>query len=357
MSARRRGGRRSIGFVGVHADGRPGQATSQGEILADLFEGAGYRVRRASSVRRPLVRTLHQMAAVLCWRDVPVVVVDVFSGPSFRFAELAVAIARVRGRRPVLFLHGGALGDFARTRRDRVERLLDAADLVLAPSGFLAGAFRPWGYDVAVIPNVVPLAGGGSPRTSPPRPTLLWMRTFHEHYDPLGAVRAFALVAEAEPDARMTMAGADHGLLEATRREAERLGVADRVDLPGFLTGPAKERALLDHDVFLNTNLVDNTPVSLIEAAAAGMVPVAAAVGGIPFLVSNGVDGVLVPPGDPASAAVAVLELVADPGRYARLSAGAVALARRSSWPEVRAAWEQQLGFVDPEVFDPAGAP
>ncbi len=345
-----------IGFVGVHSGGRADQATSQGELLAARFAADGVRVRSTSSVRSPLLRTAHQAAAVLAWRDVPVVVIDVFSGDSFRFAELTSHLARLRGRRVVLFLHGGALGEFAATRRARVERLLRRADLVLAPSEFLAGTFRPWGYDVHVVPNVVPLGELGSPRPGPARPTLLWMRTFHEHYDPVGAVRTFALVAEQVPGARLTMAGADHGLLGATREEAARLGVADRVALPGFVSGGEKAVALREHDVFLNTNLVDNTPVSLIEAAGAGMVPVATAVGGIPHLVSDDVDAVLVPPSDPPAAARAVVGLLQDADRYARLSGGAVALARRSTWPAVRAAWAAELGFLDPGAFEPPEA-
>jgi glycosyltransferase involved in cell wall biosynthesis len=344
--------RPSIGFVGIHSGGRPGQATSQSEVLAALFAGEGVRVRSASVLRRPVLRTLHQLAAVLVWRAVPVVVVDVFSGPSFLMAELATRLARLRGRRVVLFLHGGGLGDFAATRRRRVERVLAGADDVLAPSEFLAEVFRPWGYDVRVVPNVVAAAEQGSPPRSAARPTMLWMRTFHEHYDPLTAVRALALIAERLPDARLTMAGADHGLLEATRREAERLGVGDRIDFPGYLSGDAKVRALRDHDLFLNTNVVDNTPVSLLEACGAGMVPVATAVGGVPHLVHDDVDAVLVPPGDAAAMAGAVAGLIDDPGRYSRLSRGAVELAGRSSWPEVRTRWFAELGFVAPATFD-----
>lgn len=351
------GPRGSIGFIGIHSGGRADQATSQSEVLAELFAGDGHRVRSASACRRPLVRTLHQAVAVLVWRGVPVVVIDVFSGRSFRMAELAASLAALRGRRVVLFLHGGALGEFADRRRARVERLLRRADDIVAPSEFLAAVFRPWGYDVHVIPNVVEVPSGASlPRTTV-RPTMLWMRTFHEHYDPLTAIRAFGMVAEVLPDARLTMAGADHGLLAATRDEAEQLGVGHRVSFPGYLGGDAKARAMADHDVFLNTNVVDNAPVSVIEACAAGMVPVATAVGGVPFLIDDGGDGVLVPPGDPAALAGAVVDLVGDAARYARLSRGALALAGRSSWPRVREQWLTELALVAPAAFAAGGTP
>ncbi len=49
-------------------------------------------------------------------------------------------------------------------------------------------------------------------------------------------------------------------------------------------------------DIFLNTTNVDNTPVSVIEAQAAGLCVVSTNVGGIPFLLENGKDALLVPP-------------------------------------------------------------
>jgi glycosyltransferase involved in cell wall biosynthesis len=347
--------RPAVGLVGIHSGGRPGQAVSQSEVLAGHFRADGVRVRSASSLRHPVLRTLHQAAAVVAWRGVPVVVVDVFSGRSFRMAEIASWLARRRGRRVILFLHGGGLGRFAPAHRRRVARVLERADAVLAPSEFLARTFRPWGHEVRVIPNVVGVDPDRGPERDAPRPALLWMRTFQEDYDPLTAVRCLARVLEDLPEAHLTMAGPDHGLLEATRREAGRLGIGDRVTFPGYLDEAAKRREMAAHDVFLNTNLVDNSPVSVIEAAASGMVPVATAVGGIPDLLSDGADGVLVPAGDADAMAAAIVGLVGDPVRFRALSDGARALARRSTWREVRPRWSEELAFVAPAAFG-AGA-
>ena len=347
----------SIGFIGIHSGGRLGQAVSQSEVLVGHFTADGSRVRHASSLRHPVLRTLHQAVAVLAWRHVGVVVIDVFSGRSFRMAELTSRLARLRGRRVVLFLHGGGLGEFGPAHRRRVERVLQRADLVLAPSEFLAGVFRPWGHEVRVIPNVVGVDPSTAPARREARPALLWMRTFHEDYDPLMAVRCLARVLDDLPDAHLTMAGADHGLLETTRREAGRLGIGDRVSFPGYLDDTGKRREMADHDVFLNTNVVDNSPVSLIEAAASGLVPVATAVGGVPYLVSDGQDGILVPAGDHEAMAEAVVALVRDPARFRTLSEGARRMARRSTWPQVRRRWMDELAFVAPASFGAQEAP
>ncbi|MEZ5179697.1 MAG: glycosyltransferase family 4 protein [Acidimicrobiales bacterium] len=340
-----------LGFIGIHAGKRTDQPISQNETLALLFESVGYRVVRASAVRHPALRTLHQIVSLLRWRKVDAVVIAVFSGRSFWIADFASFLAkRVGHSKVILFMHGGNLGVFGPEHRAWVSRVYDRADLLLAPSDFLADAFRAWGYDVHVIPNVLSIQSYRYQPRTVARPNLLWMRTFHEHYDPLVAVEALARVAEVHPDATMTMGGADHGLLEATKARAAELGVADRIRFPGYLTPETKAQAFADHDVFLNTNIVDNMPVSVLEAAASGLVPVATAVGGIPALLTDGVDSRLVPAGDAEAIATAVLGLLEDPDAFAALSRGARELALRSGWPAVYARWREELHELLPHL-------
>jgi L-malate glycosyltransferase len=345
-----RGRRRPVlGFVGIHAGGRTDQPVSQSETLAELFVGAGYDVRTTSSLKWPPLRTLDQIVSILRWRRVDVLVVSVFSGDSFWIAELATRLGRLTGKRLVLFLHGGNLPVFGPQHRDWVERVLRRADLLVAPSAYLADTFRDWGLDVRIIANTLPIEQYEFVAREQARPALLWMRTFYDDYDPLMAVRVVERVAAVHPDVRVTMAGADQGLFAATVAEAGRRGVADRIDFPGYILPEAKATALAEHDIFLNTNVVDNMPVSVIEAAAAGLVPVATSVGGIPALLSDGHDSVLVAPHDDAAMADAVLALLDDPSRFAALSRRARALAEHSSWTAVQARWEQELSLLVPQ--------
>jgi glycosyltransferase involved in cell wall biosynthesis len=344
-----RHGRPVLGFVGIHAGRRTNQPVSQNEILAELFEQSGYKVRRASAIRLPPLRTLHQIVAILTWPTTDLLVVAVFSGRSFWVAELATRLGRLRGNRLVLFLHGGNLPVFGPGHRRWVERVFERADLVLAPSEYLASTFRAWGYDVRVIPNVLAIERYDYSPRDRAAPNLLWMRTFHEHYDPLMAVQVLHRVVQRCPDATLTMGGADHGLLDATRAEVARLGLEDRVTFAGYMLGERKRQAFADHDVFLNTNVVDNMPVSLLEASASGLVPVATAVGGVPAIIRDGDNGVLVDAHDVESMAAAVIGLIEEPDRFRSMSAAARELALRSSWPEVRRRWEEELALVLPQ--------
>jgi len=344
-----------LGFVGIHAGRRTDQPVSQNETLALLFESLGYRVRRTSAIKNQLFRTLHQLFAItFLWRDVDVVVIAVFSGKAFTMADFASLLSRRIGHKKVImFMHGGNLPVYGPANRRRVERVFNRADRLLAPSEFIAKAFRPWGYDITVIPNVLNLTRYPYVERTQARPALLWMRTFHEHYDPLLAVEVLARVAEEHPDVTLDMGGSDHGLLAATEQRATALGVVDRITFGGYLDFEAKLAAFARNDLFLNTNVVDNMPVSVLEASACGLVPVATDVGGIPDLLTDGVNSLLVPARDVDAMSDAVLGLLADPARYAELSRNARLLAERSSWTAVRPLWRDEIQALCPDLSVP----
>jgi glycosyltransferase involved in cell wall biosynthesis len=169
------------------------------------------------------------------------------------------------------------------------------------------------------------------------------MRTFEDIYDPSTAVRTVVELRSQGVDATLTMAGQDNGLLEPTRKLARELGVADSVGFPGFVAGSAKADLFDDHDIFLNTNLVDNAPVTVLEAAASGLVVVSTDVGGIPDLLADGESALLLRAGDPAAVADAVVDLLDHPDQAVRLVDSARAVAQRSGWPSVRDRW---LGLI-----------
>src|SRR4029079_1387395 len=111
-------------------------------------------------------------------------------------------------------------------------RLLALGDRVVAPSPYLA---RELGHlaDIEVIPNVIELDEYPFVLRGELAPRLWWMRTFHPLYHPELALEVLARLRVDHPDATLTMAGQDKGLLDATRAHAEALGVASAVRFPG----------------------------------------------------------------------------------------------------------------------------
>lgn len=330
-----------ICFVGPMMGSHEGWVVSPAETLADLFIRDGYQVRLTSARANPVLRMADAVLSLIAWRrEVDVVVVLVFSGRGFAMADVASRVARWLGKPVVLRLSGGSLPEFADRHSRWVRQVLARGSAWIAPSSFLAEFFRGWGYDVAVVPNTLPLERYPFRRRERLAPRLLWMRTFHEIYNPALAVEVLADLCRDHPEATLTMAGQEKGLLEEVRRLATRLGVAEAVRFAGFLNAEGKRLEFPRHDLFLNTNHVDNMPVSVVEAAAFGLPVVATRVGGISHLLRHEETALLVPDGDATAMAAAVRRLLSEPVLAARLSEGGRRLAESCAWDSVRWSWQ-----------------
>lgn len=122
-------------------------------------------------------------------------------------------------------------------------------------------------------------------------------------------LRAGSLVREKKPDARFALVGdgEERLSLEALSRE---LGMDGAVTFFGWRRDL---RAVYgDLDVVVNASRNEGTPVALIEALAAGKPVVATRVGGTPDLLGAGERGLLVPPGEPAALAAAILQTLEE---------------------------------------------
>ena len=96
-------------------------------------------------------------------------------------------------------------------------------------------------------------------------------------------------------------------------------------------------------DVFLNTTRVDNTPVSVLEAMACGLCIISTKVGGIPYLLDDEHDALLVPTDDASEMAKAVQRLITEDGLADRLSSNARRKAEQFDWSHVLPKWEKVL--------------
>ena len=121
---------------------------------------------------------------------------------------------------------------------------------------------------------------------------------------------AAVLVRKSLPEVRFAIVG-DGEARTSLQEEAARLGLSG----VAFFHGWRRDMAAVfgDLDVVVNSSRNEGTPVALIEALAAGLPVVATRVGGTPDLLGDGARGLLVPAGDPAALAAAVLATLREP--------------------------------------------
>jgi glycosyltransferase involved in cell wall biosynthesis len=336
-------------FIAANFLSSDGGSRSVVEDLAERMRAGGYELVTASHHRGGLARGAHMLATALLGRArYDAAVVDLYSGRAFLIGEALSFVLKLLGRPFVLVLRGGSLPRFAERHPRRVRACLARAAAVAAPSPYLLEAMRPFCDELRLLPNPVNADAYEARVRRTAEPRLVWLRSFHEIYNPSLAPRVVALLAGEFPDIRLTMVGRDKGdgSLQRTHEVAAALGVADRITFVGGVHKRDVPAHLSRGDIFLNTTDVDNTPVSVLEALATGLCVVSTNVGGVPHLLEDGRDALLVAPRDAGAMAAAVRRLLTDAPLAERLSRAGLQKAAGFDWSHVFPQWERLLASV-----------
>ena len=328
-----------------------GGMANQTRQLSELLFSAGARVELVQTNaayrpdwigRLPVVRALFRLLPFLwaLWQasgrsDLFHVMAN--SGWSWHlFAAPAIRVASLRGVPVVVNYRGGEAAAFLARSQRSVRTTLDAAALLVVPSGFLQAVFARHGIVSQVVPNIIDLKRFHPGSTRGPRGAhLVVARNLEPIYDNATALRAFAMISERYPDSRLTIAGTGPEL-DMLRALAIDLGVADRSQFPGRLDRDAMAALYRDADVMLNPSTVDNMPNSVLEALACAVPVVSTDVGGVPYIVRDGTSALLVQAGDPKAMAEAVMRLLDNPGFARTLSAAGSEVVRQYTWQAVK---------------------
>lgn len=206
-------------------------------------------------------------------------------------------------------------------------KVLREATHVICTTQFLAG--RVAGETQArihVIPNATSEVFSNQIKAeTPDQPTVLFVGYFRPEKNLIGLIRAFAMVVERIPEARLRLVGAptrdDSAYYEAVQQEIARLGSRDRVDVVGRLPQPAVATEMANASLLVLPSLQENFGLVLAEAMATGTPVVATRVGGVPFVVRDGETGLLVRPDDVDDLARKLIQLLQDHKARARMGA------------------------------------
>jgi glycosyltransferase involved in cell wall biosynthesis len=324
-------------------------------LLRQGLEADGYEVsflpvnprfpRRLAWLRRiPFARTLANQLlyapSLAALRSADVVHVFSASYWSFLLGPVpAMLAARMLGKRVVLHYHSGEAEDHLAHWGVRVHPWLRLAHVIVVPSLYLRDVFARHGHATRVIPNVVDLARFGYRERDPAGPRLLSTRNLEAHYGVDTTLKAFSLLKAQHPEASLTVAGIG-SQAPSLRRLARELGL-EGVRFVGRVEPEAMPELCDGCDLFVNASLVDNQPISILEAFAAGLPVATTPTGGIAEMVRHGETGLLVAPGDPVALARAVARLLEQPDRARDMARRARQEVEAYSWPRVRKSWQE----------------
>jgi glycosyltransferase involved in cell wall biosynthesis len=141
-------------------------------------------------------------------------------------------------------------------------------------------------------------------------------------------LEAFARLQARHPTLTLAIAG-DGPERPALEAQAQRLGIAPRVEFLGYRSSDHVRALLQESDVFVLPSFAEGVPVVLMEAMASGVPVVATRVAGVSELVEDGVSGFVVPPGDADALERAISTLLEDARLRARFGAAGRATVER----------------------------
>ena len=306
----------------------------------------GSKAQKALKAARAWLAFMARLATA----SVALLHVHIASDASFWRKALFIVPAHLLRVPYLLHMHGGDFAAFYRGRCGPVARaflrfLYRNAQLVVALSDEWRDALAEAipGIRLVVVPNPVEVPTLPAALAALP-PRVLYLGVVKEAKGSFDLLRAWPAVLAAQPDARLVLAGS--GEIDRARALAAELGVSKSVDTPGWTAGEAKAALLREATLFVLPSHFEALPMAVLEAMAAGLPVVATAVGGIPDVIDNGRDGVLIPLQDTQAIAAALVELLADSDR--RRALGTAARRRASETfsadvvvPRIEAIWER----------------
>jgi glycosyltransferase involved in cell wall biosynthesis len=268
-------------------------------------------------------------AAFRLWRAARRREVDVvhiclsLKGSAYRKAVIA-RVARHCGVPYVVHLHGGGFEFFwltagARLRR-AVDRIFTESAKVVLLGQYWVGVFAGWlpqtSSKIVVLPNSTPASITASEPSTDGRVRLVFLGELGRRKGSPQLMEALGRLA-GRKDWTATLAG--NGDVEETRASARRLGIADRVDIPGWLDSEETAEVLRQSDVLVLPTFIENLPMTILEAFACGVPVITTPVAAITEAVEHERNGLLVPVGDIEALTDAMRRLIEDPGLRRRL--------------------------------------
>jgi glycosyltransferase involved in cell wall biosynthesis len=272
-------------------------------------------------------------------------VVHVFSASywSFLLAPLpAIVAGRLYGKRVVLNYHSGEASDHLAHWGALVHPWLRMVYAIVVPSAYLRLVFARYGHLTSAVPNVVDLSRFGYRERDPLLPRLVSTRNLEAHYRVDTTIEAFALLKVRYPEATLTVAG--YGSQESRLESLARSLGVDGIRFVGRVEPEDMPGLYADADIFVNASVVDNQPLSVLEAFASGLPVVSTATGDIAGMVKDGETGRVIPPDDPAAMAKAVTDLLDDPEQAWDIARRARQEVEQYTWPRVREQWARVYG-------------
>lgn len=298
-----------------------GGISVQVKLLRDLLRCDGYSCDILSTKGSVTKRIEAVFGLLSKGRKYDVFHIHACSDRGFLPAVLGINIGRLLKKRIVLTFHGGGAEGFFQKKPKFVKRYLTRTSANIVLSGFIGRVFDKYGIPYTVIPNILEVGDAAYRVRDGIKPRFISIRSFTETYNIKCTLKAFQAVQEKYPDASLTLLG--NGPLKSELEQFVTDNHLQNVTFVGQVPNTEIYRYLDAADIMVSSSRFDNMPVSVLEGFKAGLLVIASKVGGVPYMIEDGQNGLLFESNNDSQMADRMIEAVDNPDATRRMMANA----------------------------------
>ena len=272
-----------------------------------------------------------------------IILVDIFGYRAFIYDSLAILYGKIASKKIIVYVHGGDMAEWIDKYPRWYKYILSLPELVITPNKYLGLILEERGIKVHMhIPTFIDEKNYTFNLRTKINPNILYMRGMHRLYNPKMAIKAFSIIKKKIPNAKLTF------VTNYCKEVKEYKNLVNKLELKDieFIDRVKKEEVgmlINQFDLYIQTNNIENMPISILESWACGVPVVATNVGGVPFIADDGSDSILIAPNDYKSMAISCIKIINDSMLAERLSKQGRKKSMMYTWGAVSVEWRNIL--------------
>jgi glycosyltransferase involved in cell wall biosynthesis len=246
---------------------------------------------------------------------------------------LAVLIGKLLRKKVIVTYHGGDALNYFKSNKLGLS-VLRMAHKISVPSEYLHRVFETYSIKTEIIANIVDLQESAIIDKRIFKPALITTRSLQKIYNLETAIKVVHQLQKSYPEASLHIVGSGPEE-ENLKKQALQAG-AKNIYFVGMVDNSRIYEILEKADFWCNPTTVDNVPVSLIEAANAGLVIITSNSGGIPYMVEHQQSAWITNSMDVEKMTAGIIYLLQHPQKANQLRKNAKERVKNYTWPSVR---------------------
>lgn len=245
---------------------------------------------------------------LFCLPFFDIIHIHVSTTGSLRRKYIFFKLARIYNKKIIIHLHcGSQLSDIWNAKYEEIFKVSDACIVLSNSIRDIILSHIERHDNIIVLFNPCPTI-------SPPlvdtirNKEILFAATLYQEKGYIDLIDAFAIIHDRHPEWKLLIAG--NGNQELGRKRVEQYGLLDKVFFLGWIKDKEKDSIFRGASIFCLPSYAEGFPMAILDAWAYGLPVITTPVGGIPDVVVNGINGILIQPGDVNSLANKLNDLI-----------------------------------------------